>query len=262
MALNFTPIQYSPFEHSGASTPEYDQYEGGYRIGGQFIPSLDKWNQEQNLAQQNAFQGYAGNQFQGLVDSVNNLGSNPMVSGSAYNNAPQYTPYGGTPAQFTTGTQAGYMDGTTGTDIWKDPDGPTVFDSGAYYDAQFSNINDYLGKMGSFFGNMGSDQSAQQAQQAKQNAIARQAFQASLPQAPQMNFQQSAPMYTGGGWGQQSTTSPMAQSQTPAMQPSPMATYRGGGGWGQQSPAMQQAPIGTLGTTNRGSHGGILGGTE
>lgn len=133
-----------------------------------------------------------------------------------------------------------------------------------YSQEQFGTLFDAVNKIGLGLNQYTSGQDqAQRAEQARQSALARQAFQSSLPQAPQMNFQQAAqPAYTGGGWGQQSPTSPMAQSQTPAMQPSPMATYRGGGGWGQQAPAMQQSPLGTLGTTNRGSHGGILGGTE
>ena len=136
--------------------------------------------------------------------------------------------------------------------------------SQGYSQEQFGTLFDAVNQIGLGLNQYTSGQDqAQRAEQARQSALARQAFQSSLPQAPQMNFQQTAqPAYTGGGWGQQSPTSPMAQSQTPAMQPSPMATYRGGGGWGQQSPAMQQAPIGTLGTTNRGSHGGILGGKE
>ena len=107
-----------------------------------------------------------------------------------------------------------------------------------YSQDQFKNLFDSMNNMGMGFA---SDQANEErALQAQQNAMARQAFQASLPQAPQMNFQQSPqPIYTGGGWGQQS---PMVSS-------TPM-TYR------------NQAPSGMLGTTNRGSHGGILGGSE
>jgi len=239
MPLNFTPLEYSPYQYNNTQAPP-NPYWQNYDSQDQFKQVQADYSAKQKDANTGQFRGYTGDQFQSLFDSVNNLGSNPMVSGSAYNNTPQYTPYGGTPAQFTTGTQAGRMDWDyEGNQYFNDPDGPTVFDHQGYDNARFDSINDYLGKMGSFFGNMGSDQAVQQAQQARQKDIARQAFQASLPQAPQMDFQQSAPIYTGGGWGQQSPTMPLT----------PM-THR------------SQAPSGALGTTNRGTHGGILGGTE
>ena len=106
---------------------------------------------------------------------------------------------------------------------------------------QFNSLFDAVNKLGTGLSSYTSGQAQeQQAALAQKSELARQAFQASLPQAPQMNFQQSPqPIYTGGGWGQQS---PMVSS-------TPM-TYR------------NQAPSGMLGTTNRGSHGGILGGSE
>jgi hypothetical protein len=165
MAYTYSPVELEPFSHSRATAPKYDSYESGYNIQGQgYVPNLNQWNQDQNQAQQDAYQTYSQDQFKNLFDSINNMG------------------------------------------------------------------------MG-----FSSDQANEErALQAQQNAIARQAFQASLPQAPQMNFQQSPqPIYTGGGWGQQS----------PMMSSTPM-TYR------------NQAPSGMLGTTNRGSHGGILGGSE
>jgi hypothetical protein len=110
-----------------------------------------------------------------------------------------------------------------------------------YSGQQLQSLFDSVNKLGAGLNTYTSGQAQeQQAAQAQQSELARQAFQASLPQAPQMNFQQSPqPIYTGGGWGQQS---PMVSS-------APM-TYRG------------QSPSGMLGTTNRGSHGGILGGSE
>lgn len=165
MAYTYSPVELEPFSHSRATAPQYDSYEGGYRMpSGNYVSNLNQWNQDQNQAQQGAYQTYSQDQFKNLFDSMNNMG------------------------------------------------------------------------MG-----FASDQANEErALQAQQNAMARQAFQASLPQAPQMNFQQSPqPIYTGGGWGQQS---PMVSS-------TPM-TYR------------NQAPSGMLGTTNRGSHGGILGGSE
>ena len=163
MAFNFKPLEYSPFAHQRATAPQYDQYMTAYDMGGgKYSPNLNQWNQEQNQAQQGAFQGYAGNQFQSLFDSVNSLGGSPLVTGSAYNNTPRYSPYEGTRAQFTTGSNPGRMDWDfEGTQYLDDPDGPTVYNQQGYLDAQFNNINDYLGKMGSFFGNMGSGQDAQ-----------------------------------------------------------------------------------------------------
>jgi hypothetical protein len=224
MASEFTPLEYNPFTYRNdvGPPPSGERYDGWSDV----TP-----NEKQNYdikglrSQMNQQRDYSGDQFQSLFGSVNNLGANPFVSGEAYNNTPRYSPYSGTREQFTTGTQ---------------PDGSTAFNQQGYLDARFNNINNYLGKMGSFFGNMGSDEAVKQAQQANQSVIDRQAFQASLPQAPKMNFQQSTqPIYTGGGWGQQSPMTPTT----------PM-TYRG------------QAPSGGLNTTNRGSHGGILGGTE
>jgi hypothetical protein len=162
MAFNFKPLQYSPFAHQRATAPQYDQYMTAYDMGGgKYSPNLNQWNQEQNQAQQGAFQGYAGNQFQSLFDSVNDLGASPMVSGSAYNNTPQYSPYQGTREQFTTGTQPAYYNDYADDGTWIDPDGPTAYNQQGYLDARFGNINDYLSKIGSFFGNMGNGQDAQ-----------------------------------------------------------------------------------------------------
>ena len=163
MAFNFTPLEYSPFAHQKATAPKYDQYMTAYDMGGgKYSPNLNQWNQEQNQAQQGAFQGYTGDQFQSLFDSVNDIGGSPFVTGEAYDNTPQYSPYQGTRAQFTTGSQPGRMDwDNEGNQYRNDPDGPTDFNQRGYLDARFGNINDYLSKMGSFFGKMGSGQDAQ-----------------------------------------------------------------------------------------------------
>ena len=160
MPYNFTPLEYSPFAHQRAATPVYDQHDGGYSIGGQYVPNLNQWSQEQNQAQQGAFQGYAGNQFQSLFDSVNDLGGSPFVTGSAYNNTPQYSPYQGTRDDHTT-SETYLKTGWDDRGNYSDPYQKDVFDQQGYLDARFNNINDYLGKMGSFFGNMGSGQEAQ-----------------------------------------------------------------------------------------------------
>jgi hypothetical protein len=158
MAFNFTPLQYNPYQYNNTQGPA-PQWAGGegWDSQDQFNQSQADYSAGQNSANAGAFQGYAGNQFQSLFDSVNSLGGSPMVSGSAYNNTPQYSPYEGTRAQFTTGTQPAYYNDYADDGTWIDPDGPTVFDHQGYNDARFNNINDYLSRMGSFFGNMGSD---------------------------------------------------------------------------------------------------------
>ena len=150
---------YTPFEYTRATAPKYDSYEGGYNIGGNYVGNLNQWNQEQNQAQQGAFQGYAQDQFKGLFDMVNANKNqpDPLASLSA---APRYNQYGGTRADFTnpvTKTRqvwdndanmqaGGYVD---------QPYQDSVFDQKGYLDARFGNINNYLSNLGSFFGNVG-----------------------------------------------------------------------------------------------------------
>ncbi len=98
------------------------------------------------------------------------------MSGEMFNNAPSYSPYGGTRADFTTPT-------TKHRQVWDNdankqaggyvsqPYQENVFDQRGYLDAQFGSMNDYLSKLGSYFGNMGSPQSAS-AQQILANAPA------------------------------------------------------------------------------------------
>jgi hypothetical protein len=165
MAYNYSPLSLAPFSYQRGSAPTMN-YQGNYYYDGREHHDLNQWNQGQNQAQQQAFQGYSQDQFGDLFEAMNKLGA----------------------------------------------------DLGSYTSGQAQE---------------------QQVALAQNNALARQAFQASMPQAPQMNFQPTPQAYTGGGWGQQS----------PLVSSAPM-TYRG------------QSPSGMLGTTNRGSHGGILGGSE
>ena len=150
MAYYFEPLEYEPFEYTRATTPRYDSSSGGYHVGHNYpgasegyIQNIKPWQQEQAQKESTAFQGYAGNQFQSLFDTINEYGTNPILTGEKFTNVPQYAPYQGTRSDFTSGGQ-----GQT----------PSVFDQQAYIDARFGNINDYLGRMGSFFGNMGPQQ--------------------------------------------------------------------------------------------------------
>jgi hypothetical protein len=170
MAFNFTPLEYNPFEYNNnlGSAPRY--YDGrwfnvptssvasnNYAVAG----PVQDWERRVLQSQMDQQQAYSGDQFQSLFDAVNNMGNNPAMSGEMFNNAPRYSPYEGTREQFTTGTNPGYRDTFADDGTWIDPDGPTTFNQQGYLDAQFNNINDYLGKMGSFFGNMGSGQETQ-----------------------------------------------------------------------------------------------------
>jgi hypothetical protein len=158
MAFNFTPLQYSPFATSGTLARRGAGDDHG---DWQWTETPQAYADRQAIDRNTQFQGYAGNQFQSLFDAVNNMGNNPAMSGEMFNNAPRYSPYEGTREQFTTGTNPGYRDTFADDGTWIDPDGPTTFNQQGYLDAQFNNINDYLGKMGSFFGNMGSGQETQ-----------------------------------------------------------------------------------------------------
>ena len=86
---------------------------------------------------------------------------------------------------------------------------PLVFDQKGYLDARFNNINDYLGKLTNFFGNIGNNP----AMQAQQVANQAEMNQAAMPQVGSMGnyggtpsagglsgFAQTAP---GGGGGRQ-----------------------------------------------------------
>jgi hypothetical protein len=155
MPYNFTPLQYSPYQYQN-------------QLGQQPASDSAQWLADQRNEQRGQFQNYAGNQFQSLFDAVNTLGENPMMTGQAYNDVPSYSPFEGTREEFTTGG-----DPTTLYRRVSDDHGgynyenyqsttPVVFDQKGYLDGQFKNINDYLSKMGSFFGNMGTSPTDQQ----------------------------------------------------------------------------------------------------
>jgi hypothetical protein len=148
MAFNFTPLEYNPFEYNDnvGARPTVD-WEG-YWPSNPTESAIQDWERRGLQSQMDQQRDYSGDQFQSLFDSVNDLGASPMVSGSAYNNTPQYSPYQGTREQFTTQNNVG--------------DSP-FFNQQGYLDARFNNINDYLGRMGSFFGNMGSQDGQTQA---------------------------------------------------------------------------------------------------
>ena len=141
MAYYFKPLKYEPFDYTGDVGPRksHDEWWGD--------TTYDESPAQYSLRQQGdvtgQYRGYAGDQFQSLFDAINSLGRNPVMTGAAFSGAPKYSPYQGTRADFTTGGQ-----GQT----------PSVFDQKSYIDARFGNINDYLSRMGSFFGNMGPQQ--------------------------------------------------------------------------------------------------------
>jgi hypothetical protein len=117
-------------------------YPGANEYG--YISTIFPWRQEQLQKESTAFQGYAGDQFQSLFDTLNEYGTNPILTGEKFQSTPQYSPYQGTRADYT----------TTNTPEGDNP----IFDQQSYLDARFGNINDYLSRMGSFFGNMGPQQ--------------------------------------------------------------------------------------------------------
>ena len=199
---NFTPLEYNPYQYETALGPQptYDSGEGQWMRGGVGL----NWDQgaqadyvkrrEQEKHEQ--YQDYAGGQFESLFDAMNKIGTNPIVTGETLGNVPQYSPYQGTRADFTTGGQEQI---------------PTVFDQQAYIDARFGNINDYLGRMGSFFGNMAPQQSQSQA---IQNILANAPGQGQRPLMPTVGSNLNLgggthagnpfPSFgagTGGGWG-------------------------------------------------------------
>ena len=162
----FSPLKYEPFQFQRAATPEYNSYMSGYRVGSNhplahqgsegYIQNIFPWQQEQAQKESTAFQGYAGDQFQSLFDAVNDLSSSPAMTGQMFSGAPKYAPYEGTRADFTTHTPAQGL-----RDDYTIPAYDT-FDQRGYLDAQFGNMNDYLSKLGSYFGNMGQSSATQQ----------------------------------------------------------------------------------------------------
>ena len=156
MPYNFTPLQYSPYQYQN-------------QLGQQPASDSAQWLADQRDEQRGQFQNYAGNQFQSLFDAVNTLGGNPMMTGQAYNEAPSYSPFEATREDFTTGGDPTTLYRRTydpyNSQYFQEPYAghtPVVFDQKGYLDGQFKNINDYLSRMGSFFGNMGTSQTDQQ----------------------------------------------------------------------------------------------------
>tara|TARA_Y100000296_G_scaffold65534_1_gene77188 strand:- start:85 stop:825 length:741 start_codon:yes stop_codon:yes gene_type:complete len=246
MPYNFTPLEYNPFQVTNPLQPpnahDYLDNHGG--PGGWGYAEAQR-NYPYELADQRSsqFQDYGQNQFQSLFDAVNSIGASPFTSGDAFYNTPQYEAVSRDP--YTTQTPATrvaipYSGRNTGygTEYRWEP-GSTTFDQQGYDAARMDNMMNYLTDLGGFFQSMGSTPSQQAQQQiVQQGQIARDLYQAGLPQI--QSVQPAQPLaYTGGGWGQQQATP----------QATPM-TYRG------------QSPSGMLGTTNRGTHGGILGGNE
>ena len=156
MPYNFTPLQYSPYQYQN-------------QLGQQPASDSAQWLADQRDEQRGQFQNYAGNQFQSLFDAVNTLGGNPMMTGQAYNDVPSYSPFEGTREDFTTGgdptTLYRRVYDSYNSQYNNEPYAghtPVVFDQKGYLDAQFKNINDYLSRMGSFFGNLGTSPTDQQ----------------------------------------------------------------------------------------------------
>ena len=160
MAYNFKPLKYSPYKY----TPQH-RYTGQDEGAGYSPPILiNNSAYDPRSASETRFQDYSGDQFRSLFDAINTLGTNPYMSGAAFGGAPKYSPYQGTRADFTGPSRWEF-------DIENDENRRIggEFDQQGYLDAQFGNINDYLSKMGSFFSNMGPQQSAS-AQQILANA--------------------------------------------------------------------------------------------
>ena len=202
MANYFQPLKYDPYQYEGGGgRPRYDSNQGEWLTPnyGQSSQTGAEWDAAEANRQRTQFQDYSGGQFKSLFDAVNALGKNPYMSG-----APRYSPYQGTRADFTTGGEW-YDEGAGGEMGHR----PTVFNQQAYLDERFGNINDYLGKLGSYFTNMG-PQSAS-AQQILANAPS----QGPRPIMPTIgsnlnvggggtNINNPFPSFgsgTGGGWG-------------------------------------------------------------
>ena len=147
---------YTPFDYQRATAPQYDSYEGGYLINNEYVPNLDKWNQQQANLGQGAFQGYAQDQFKGLFDMMN-ANPNPL---SGFSQAPMYSPL----------------------------DRGNYESDNAFQDARFGNINSYLGNLGTFLGNMGGGDA-----NVAQAAVQRQIQQANMPQVGAMQNYSGVP---------------------------------------------------------------------
>ena len=190
---NFSPLEYNPFQYKSTQGPPpvYDDWSAQWR-GGVTGEQYAAAGREEQTGQ---FRNYSQDQFESLFDAKNKVGTSPIVTGEILGNVPQYSPYQGTRADFTTGGQQA----------------PNIFDQQAYIDARFGNINDYLGRMGSFFGNMAPQQSQSQA---IQNILANAPGQGQRPLMPTVgsNLNLGGGTHSGnpfpsfgvgasGGWG-------------------------------------------------------------
>ena len=142
------------------------------------------------------FEDYAGEQFKGLFD-VANLQSNPL---QGFAQTPTYSPYSGTRSDFTTTRPSWYDSNQDRTYPARD-----TFDQKGYLDAQFGNINNYLGGLSSFLGNMSGGPSMV----ARQGEIQRAINRANMPTigmsqpmgTPQMTSNPASPGLSGFGGG-------------------------------------------------------------
>ena len=168
MPYNFTPLQYDPSARESQYTTGGDKYFGTVRVS----DDHGGWtNDFRELTRPKVYdqRGFLDEQFGGLFDAVNELGASPFVTGNAFYNTPQYTPFGGTRADFTTGgNEFINPQGVTET-------APSSFNQQNYLDAQFGHMNDYLGRLGSYFNTMGASPSQMSMQQIVANAPGQQA---------------------------------------------------------------------------------------
>ena len=201
MPYNFKQLKYSPYQY----TPQ-QQYTGQ-----EPIPNS---SYDPRTASETRFQDYSGEQFQSLFDAINTLGANPAMTGEMFTGAPRYSPYGGARDDF--------IDSVTKTrQVWdndanKQAGGyvpqsyqENVFDQQGYLDAQFNNMNNYLGKLGSYFGNMGPTSS--------QHILTNSPFQGARPLMPTVGSNLNLGGSTGG---------------TNINNPFPSFGVGAGGGWG------------------------------
>ena len=217
MAYNYNPLTYTPYSPTAQTTyPQFQHREDGY-----YPDYIDRMKYDADKSQfelggvqsdLGAFQDYTGQQLQGLMGNINLLGANPLVTGEAFESVPQYTPFGQTRQDYTSGGDRYWatrmvddMHGGMQSQQYE-TNTPTVFDQKGYLDARFNNINSYLNNLGSFLGGMSNDPSFA----VRQGEIQRGLNQAAMPQVSSMGnyggtptagglsgFAQTAP----GGWG-------------------------------------------------------------
>jgi len=182
MPYNFSPLQYDPDTARDVFTTGGHTYQG-------YTPVYDPHNPDdppqmiygaKTAPIEYDQRGFLDKQFGSLFDAVNELGASPFVTGNAFYNTPQYTPFGGTRADF-----------TTGGNEFMNPQGvmvtaPSAFNQHNYLDAQFGHMNDYLGRLGSYFNMLGTSP----AQMSMQNIVAN---------APGQQAQGPLPTIGGGG---------------------------------------------------------------